>query len=581
MNFRLLTMSLALEQDVVLARQRTRHVAQVLGFSTQDQTRIATAVSEIARNAFVYAGTGKVHLSLEGAPVQQFVITVSDEGPGIAKLADILAGRYRSTTGMGIGLLGTVKLMDDHHIDTGPTGTTVVLRKDLPASAGLWGAAQVAGLASQLASSPVVSSFDEVQRHNQELLLALGELRDRQEQLLQLTAELEDTNRGVVALYAELDEKAEHLRRADELKSRFLSNMSHEFRTPLSSIRALAKLLLNRVDGDLGMEQEKQVSLILRGAEDLSELVNDLLDLAKIESGKTDVRITRFTVANLFSGLRGVLRPLLTSAQVELIFRDAESLPAVYSDEGKISQILRNFVSNALKFTERGEVEVSAGLVKNGTAMEFRVRDTGLGIAPEHESLIFEEFAQIENRLQHTVKGTGLGLPLCRKLAQLLDGDIRVESQVNVGSTFIATIPLQHRNTSAAQINVANNGDQATSPAVLIVERDPTCQLLYEKYLADAALRALCVERFDEAVNLVPLLDPAVLVISTATLQSSDVQALGALQAREPAYRPRLLLMGDDAQSMAADAYLSLPLDQHQLLSAVQRLAADRAEDAP
>ena len=131
---------------------------------------------------------------------------------------------------------------------------------------------------------------------NQELLRTLEELRHRQEELERLSQELEDTNRGVVALYAELDEKADHLRRADELKSRFLSNMSHEFRTPLNSILALSRLLLDHVDGPLSEEQTRQVAFVRKAAEDLSELVNDLLDLAKVEAGKIVIRPVEFDV---------------------------------------------------------------------------------------------------------------------------------------------------------------------------------------------------------------------------------------------------------------------------------------------
>src|SRR5262249_26513199 len=132
-------------------------------------------------------------------------------------------------------------------------------------------------------------ALQEVQQQNQELLRTLSELRERQDELSRLNRELEDTNRGVVALYAELDEKADHLRRADEMKSRFLSNMSHEFRTPLNSIHALSQILLDRVDGDLNEEQRKQVDFIVKSAEDLTALVDDLLDLAKIEAGKIDL----------------------------------------------------------------------------------------------------------------------------------------------------------------------------------------------------------------------------------------------------------------------------------------------------
>ena len=197
-------------------------------------------------------------------------------------------------------------------------------------------------------------ALGELQEQNRELVRALGELRERQEELMSLNRELEDTNRGVVALYAELDEKADHLRRADEMKSRFLSNMSHEFRTPLNSIRALSRLLLDRIDGDLSVEQEKQVGFISKASDDLTALVDDLLDLAKIEAGKIEVHPIEFSVGNLFSALRGMLRPLLVGDAVKLSFEEPQPTLTLYNDEGKVSQILRNFISNAIKFTEAG-----------------------------------------------------------------------------------------------------------------------------------------------------------------------------------------------------------------------------------
>src|SRR5438270_3325212 len=176
------------------------------------------------------------------------------------------------------------------------------------------------------------------------MLAQLQELQDRQEALAQLNQELHDTNRGVVALYAELDERADHLRRADELKSKFLSNMSHEFRSPLNSILALSGLLTDQMDGPLSGEQSQQVGYIRRAAHDLLELVNDLLDLAKVEAGKLEAKPIEFEVADLFGALRGMLRPLLLNKSVDLIFQDTGDIPSLYSDEGKISQILRNFI---------------------------------------------------------------------------------------------------------------------------------------------------------------------------------------------------------------------------------------------
>ena len=169
-----------------------------------------------------------------------------------------------------------------------------------------------------------------------------------------------DTNRGVVALYAELDERAEQLRQASELKSRFLSNMSHEFRTPLNSIMALSRLLLDRIDGDLNPEQEKQVGYIRRSAEGLLELVNDLLDLAKVEAGKVEVKPVPF----LGDGaVRRVARRVAAAAGKcggRSDFRIRPRHSRAVHRRGKVAQILRNLISNALKFTEAGEVRVSA-----------------------------------------------------------------------------------------------------------------------------------------------------------------------------------------------------------------------------
>ena len=203
--------------------------------------------------------------------------------------------------------------------------------------------------------------YDEIERQNQELLKTLEELRSRQEELAILNRELEDTNRGVVALYAELDERADYLRRVSDLKTSFFSNVSHEFRTPLNSIMSLSRMLLERIDGELTPEQEKQVRYISQASRTLSDMVNDLLDLAKVESGKVRMKVKTVEVEELFSALKGMLKPLLAdNRSVELVFEDASGLPPLRTDEGKISQILRNFISNAIKFTPQGEVKVSA-----------------------------------------------------------------------------------------------------------------------------------------------------------------------------------------------------------------------------
>jgi signal transduction histidine kinase len=261
-------------------------------------------------------------------------------------------------------------------------------------------------------------------------------------QVEELSAELAETNRGVLALYSELDDNAHRLRDASDLKSRFLSYMSHEFRTPLSSILSIARILQDRLDGPLTDEQQKQVQFIQTAAGELTEMVNDLLDLAKVEAGRVTISPEWFDMVDLFSALRGMFKPILQSHSVSLIFEEPRDIPRIFTDDRKLSQILRNFISNALKFTPDGEVRVSATLV-DGDRVTFCVADTGIGIAPEYIGSLFQDFVQVDAPIQKRLRGTGLGLSLSRKLALLLGGDVAVESTVGQGSRFSVTIPLQ------------------------------------------------------------------------------------------------------------------------------------------
>jgi signal transduction histidine kinase len=269
-----------------------------------------------------------------------------------------------------------------------------------------------------------------------------AELAQKAQELEALQAELEETNRGVVALYAELDVQAAELRRATELKSRFLAYMSHEFRTPIASIQSLARLLLERVDGPLNDEQARQVGFIRDTAVEFAEMVNDLLDLAKIEAGRVDVNAAWFQMVEVFAALRGMFRPVLVNPAVNLIFEEPKGLPRLFNDDRKLAQILRNFISNALKFTEQGEVRVSATQREPAT-VTFAVADTGMGIAPQAHRAIFQDFVQVDSPVQKRLRGTGLGLSLSRQLAELLGGSVGFESELGKGSTFWVTLPIE------------------------------------------------------------------------------------------------------------------------------------------
>jgi signal transduction histidine kinase len=451
MSTKLSALTIAGEEDVVAVRRQAREVAALVGFDASDQTRIATAVSEIARNAWLYAHGGQAEFFFD-LDTACYTVCVGDSGPGIGDLKAVLRGRPKAGGGLGLGIAGASRLMDSFHIDSRPgAGTAVHLSKRLSVKNPRLSPQRLAKIASELAAAGPRNPMEELRGQNAELLRVLEELRARQDELARLNAELEDTNRGVVALYAELDEKAERLRRADQTKSRFLSHISHEFRTPLTSIMALSRLLVDESDGKLSAEQHKQATFIRKSAESLLEMVNDLLDLARMEAGKTVVRPAKFQVASFFGALRSVLRALPVVEGVELVFEEPPGIPAMFTDEAKLSQILRNFVTNALKFTERGEVRVSARLSEDARCAIFTVADTGIGIQPDHLDLIFQEFAQIETPLQKKHRGVGLGLPLSKGLAEVLGGRLRVESTFGKGSVFSAEIPLVYVGEYAAE----------------------------------------------------------------------------------------------------------------------------------
>ena len=256
-----------------------------------------------------------------------------------------------------------------------------------------------------------------------------------------LREELDATNQGVLALYAELDTQADQLRQASDLKSRFLSYMSHEFRTPLGSILSITGLLTDELDGPLSAEQHKQVAFVSNAARELSDMVDDLLDLAKIEAGRINISPAWFDMFDLFAALRGMFRPIVDASAVDLIFEEPVGLPKLFTDDKKLAQILRNFISNSLKFTTRGEVRVSARL-HDAAHVRFAVSDTGIGIAPELHGALFEDFSQVDSPLQKRLRGTGLGLSLCKRFAQLLGGEVGLESKPGLGSTFFVIIPL-------------------------------------------------------------------------------------------------------------------------------------------
>jgi signal transduction histidine kinase/CheY-like chemotaxis protein len=405
------------------------------------------------------------------------------------------------------------------------------------------------------------------------------ELKRRADELARLNRDLEESSRGMRTLHAELDEKAESLLRAAEIKGRVVANVSHEFRTPLHSILGLSRLLLNPANGPLTAEQQKQVQFIRSSGESLFELVNDLLDLSKMESGKATLRPTRFGAGDFLGALRGMLRPLLAAdSPVELHFEEPSAGLTLETDEAKVSQVLRNLVSNALKFTEQGRITVSVESGPHDMVL-FRVRDTGIGIAPEHHARIFEEFTQVDGPLQRKVKGTGLGLALSRRLAEFLGGSLTLQSALGKGSTFTFTLPRVHPEVEAmVGLTERSQHLEPGSAPVLVVEDDRQTLFLYEKYLARSGFQVLPVRTVDEARRTLQRVRPAAVVLDVMLEGETSWSFLSELKSNEatrdiPVLVVTLMDREQKARALGADEFWLKPVAEEQLLRKLSSLA--------
>ncbi len=563
----ILSMKVAAKEDILNARQRARELAALIGFSGLDQVRIATSVSEIARNVHQYAVEGTLEFSIDlSSRPQVFWISAGDRGRGKSDLQAILNSHYESQTGMSIGITDTRRLMDYFEIQSAPEQREAIrFGKRIPPDAPAVTHSKVGVFCNELAKRRTSDAVDELQRQNRDLLQTLEtlrlrevELEKREHELSNLNVELEETNHGVVALYGELDEKAAALRRADEMKSRFLWHVSHEFRTPLSAIQALTRLLLEHADGPLSDEQQKQVTYIRKASTELTEMVNDLLDLAKVESGKADLRMTRLDVTQLLGGVRALMRPLATNEAVKLIFEESEQPLWITSDESKVSQILRNLISNALKFTQSGYVSVSARSTAGGTAVTFIVKDTGIGIASEDLERIFKEFEQVDNSVQRAVKGTGLGLSLSRKLAALLSGRLEVTSSPGLGSTFTLTVPINSSQAAAfhhPELVPAQPGESKAG-AILLIDDDEASRYVARQLFSGSRYQILETGNGIEGSERARFERPVLILLDLSMPDRSGLEVLGELKS-DPETRDIPVVIHSSKSLSAAD-YSSL-----------------------
>jgi len=345
-------------------------------------------------------------------------------------------------------------------------------------------------------------TLEETQRLNEEMQLQQEELRTANEELEEQTAALEESqadlgnqktelesineqltfqalaldqkNEELSHAQAELEQRANDLQRASQYKSEFLANMSHELRTPLNSSLILAKLLSENQGGNLSAEQVKFANTIYSAGNDLLNLINDILDISKVEAGKLELAPEDVSMRRLVESLKRTFEPLAAQKQLKFVVEIAADMPqSIFTDSRRLEQILKNLLSNAVKFTDAGTISLALGL-DSSNRVRFAVTDSGIGIAPEHQQTIFEAFRQADGTTSRRYGGTGLGLSISRDLATLLGGAIRVSSALGAGSTFELTLPTHWTGASEPMESVRAIAAPAPAPAPAPAVAAPT-----------------------------------------------------------------------------------------------------------
>ena len=437
---------------------------------------------------------------------------------------------------------------------------------------------------------------------NQELLAQNEQLRAQQQTLRAQGEELERHR-------AELVEKTRRSEEADRLKSAFIANMSHEIRTPLNSVLALSQLLRDGMAGALSADQRKYLEVIERNGQNLLRLINDILDLSRIEAGHMEMELQTVDIGAQVRATVGTLVPLAEAKGLDLNARLPDELPAVRCDVDRVRQILTNLIGNAVKFTEVGQVQVSAEA--RGGRVAVHVTDTGVGIPDAAQAKVFQEFFQVDQTLARRRGGTGLGLAIASRLAHLMNGEITLESVPGTGSRFTLVLPLAteaapgldqdrpsavdpvrahdgraHREQRVLERRVTPVGLPAREAAFLIVEDNEDNLFTLRQILSVLSVELVPASSGREAIDYCRRRLPDLIIMDMQMPGMSGLQATGAIRALPGGRTIPIIALtaqamkGDRERILAAgcDDYLSKPIQPKVLLGAIKRLLSRRGE---
>ncbi|MFV0358083.1 MAG: response regulator [Bacteroides thetaiotaomicron] len=407
------------------------------------------------------------------------------------------------------------------------------------------------------------ASKEKLQHQQDELRVTNEDLEEKTENLIKQKEEINQKNKELEKSRQLIEGKAKELEISSRYKSEFLANMSHELRTPLNSILILSGLLKDNSKGNMTEDEKEYAKVINSAGRDLLELINDILDLSKIEAGKMEVNPESFNIKGMVKNLQRLFEPLTT--EKGLVFNlslDQDVPETMVSDEMKISQIIKNLLSNAIKFTSQGEIGIDLTMADDQRLI-ISVSDTGIGIPADKQRQIFEAFAQVDGSISRTYGGTGLGLSISRELARLLGGEIRLTSQVNSGSTFSILIPLYFQAKTEEQQEIGevqplaeeqpepvkegviDKGpeeaiitSEGTLPendedAILMVEDDLNFSQILEKIARDRGHKVICTDTGEKALDLIKKAQIAAVILDLGLPGIDGWEVFKAIKAQD------------------------------------------------
>jgi len=373
--------------------------------------------------------------------------------------------------------------------------------------------------------------YEEIEQRSTYLHSANKELEVQKSELTSLSAELSEQ-------ITELEMQKKQLDEANKLKSSFLSNMSHELRTPLNSVIALSGVLSRKLKPKIGEEEYNYIEVIGKNGKNLLNLINEILDLSRIEAGKEEMNLSKFSVYELVNELISVIQPATDTSKVKLINHVSSDFPLIVSDRDKVRHILQNLIANAVKFTHEGSVEISAD-VKNDR-VGISVKDTGIGIEEDKLALIFDEFRQADEKTSRRYGGSGLGLSIAKKYSELCNGNIEVVSLIGGGSTFVLYLPINQENKEDSTLfegfihkadeSIQASNNQKAERTILIVEDSEPQIIQLKEMILDAGYQVMIANNGLEALEQIKVKVPDAIILDLMMPEMDGFQVLAEIR---------------------------------------------------